>query len=177
VFFAELAIKYEYEPEGFELSSGRRYLPDFFLPACSSRSFGRSSPGMFVEIKPANAPHDDRHYEFVEATGSSLLVSYGPPCQALSCSCGEHSVMIFAPSDFTDGKASSDINYRWCECRKCGKLEPQFDGRSARIGCARTDCHQRGSGPHDGHPDKDYNPDSPRLIAAVSRALRERFGT
>jgi hypothetical protein len=29
VFFDALGVEYEYEPEGFELPSGRRYLPDF----------------------------------------------------------------------------------------------------------------------------------------------------
>jgi len=32
VFFKTLGIKYEYEPEGFELGDGLRYLPDFRLP-------------------------------------------------------------------------------------------------------------------------------------------------
>ena len=32
VFFNTAGIKYEYEPEGFELKDGTRYLPDFYLP-------------------------------------------------------------------------------------------------------------------------------------------------
>lgn len=32
VFFDSGKIKYEYEPEGFELPNGTRYLPDFYLP-------------------------------------------------------------------------------------------------------------------------------------------------
>lgn len=32
VFFDALGIKYEYEPEGFQLSDGTLYLPDFWLP-------------------------------------------------------------------------------------------------------------------------------------------------
>jgi hypothetical protein len=32
VFFDAMSIKYEYEPEGFELGDGYRYLPDFYLP-------------------------------------------------------------------------------------------------------------------------------------------------
>lgn len=32
VFFDAAKIKYEYEPEGFELSDGTKYLPDFYLP-------------------------------------------------------------------------------------------------------------------------------------------------
>lgn len=32
VFFDALCIKYIYEPDGFELPNGERYLPDFYLP-------------------------------------------------------------------------------------------------------------------------------------------------
>lgn len=32
VFFNEMGITYQYEPEGFELGGGLRYLPDFLLP-------------------------------------------------------------------------------------------------------------------------------------------------
>lgn len=32
LFFDLLGIEYEYEPEGLELSNGKRYLPDFYLP-------------------------------------------------------------------------------------------------------------------------------------------------
>ena len=32
VFFDAAGIKYQYEPEGFELMNGVRYLPDFYLP-------------------------------------------------------------------------------------------------------------------------------------------------
>jgi hypothetical protein len=45
VFFDALGIKYEYEPEGFELDDGYHYLPDFYLPAMET----------YVEIKPEDA--------------------------------------------------------------------------------------------------------------------------
>lgn len=32
VFFDTLGIRYEYEPEGYVLSDGSKYLPDFYLP-------------------------------------------------------------------------------------------------------------------------------------------------
>ena len=44
VFFDAAKIKYEYEPEGFELADGTRYLPDFYLPELFT----------YVEIKPAD---------------------------------------------------------------------------------------------------------------------------
>lgn len=42
VFFKELRIPYEYELQGFELPSGKRYLPDFWLPHLQ----------LHVEVKP-----------------------------------------------------------------------------------------------------------------------------
>lgn len=42
VFFDHAHIKYEYEPEGFELDDGTKYLPDFYLP----------EGGYYVEVKP-----------------------------------------------------------------------------------------------------------------------------
>jgi len=43
VFFDQLEIEYEYEPEGFEFDDGTRYLPDFWLPTFDG--------GMYVEVK------------------------------------------------------------------------------------------------------------------------------
>jgi hypothetical protein len=48
VFFDSAQIPWEYEPEGYVLSDGRKYLPDFYLP----------SEEIFVEVKGV-APNDD----------------------------------------------------------------------------------------------------------------------
>ena len=53
VFFDEMGIKYEYEPEGFELSDGTRYLPDFYLPELKC----------YVEIKHSEAIKVSREKE------------------------------------------------------------------------------------------------------------------
>ena len=44
VFFTELGIKWEYEYEGFDLSDGKGYLPDFYLPIFNN--------GTWCEVKP-----------------------------------------------------------------------------------------------------------------------------
>ena len=44
VFFDTAGIEYQYEPEGFELENGVRYLPDFYLPWFKC----------YVEIKNSN---------------------------------------------------------------------------------------------------------------------------
>lgn len=43
-YFDSLKIIYMYEPEGFTLSNGSNYLPDFFLP----------DHNLYVEIKPVD---------------------------------------------------------------------------------------------------------------------------
>lgn len=47
-FFDQLQIAWEYEPDGFQLQDGTRYLPDFYLP--------KFSRGVYVEIKPEGDP-------------------------------------------------------------------------------------------------------------------------
>jgi hypothetical protein len=47
VLFDALGIKWDYEPEGFVLDDGSRYLPDFWLHSPTS-----PGEGFWVEIKP-----------------------------------------------------------------------------------------------------------------------------
>lgn len=55
VFFTRVGLRFDYEPEGFELSSGQRYLPDFWLPDLET----------WLEIKPTtDAAEDQRLYQF-----------------------------------------------------------------------------------------------------------------
>lgn len=44
VFFDAAGIKYQYEPEGYEMGDGTKYLPDFFLPDLN----------YYVEVKGKN---------------------------------------------------------------------------------------------------------------------------
>jgi len=72
VFFDALGIKWEYEPEGFELGFCERYLPDFFLPG-----FHRKE-GIFVEVKPENDGFS-KAKKFSELSGHSVLLAAGTP--------------------------------------------------------------------------------------------------
>lgn len=51
VFFDALGLSWEYEPEGFDLGDGVRYLPDFWLP----------SHGVWVEVKAGQLSEDERN--------------------------------------------------------------------------------------------------------------------
>ena len=75
VFFDSLKIKWDYEPEGFELPSGR-YLPDFWLPLPE-----RPEWGYWVEIKALAPTFDERQRmaELCHATKHNGWFFWGPP--------------------------------------------------------------------------------------------------
>jgi hypothetical protein len=69
-------IQWEYEPEGYELPSGR-YLPDFYIPAYKS----------FLEVKPASFTIDPKSREIrlleelVEGSLRGAVLVAGDPCE------------------------------------------------------------------------------------------------
>ena len=70
VFFDALDIPWEYEPEGFELGNGIRYLPDFWLPAQEC----------WVEIKPRGQLYYHRQSDLLaEQTKQKVLYISGNP--------------------------------------------------------------------------------------------------
>jgi hypothetical protein len=68
VFFDSANIPYEYEPEGFQLENGKKYLPDFYLP----------NDDLYVEIK-GEEPDDDYYqtilFPFAENKRLLLLIN------------------------------------------------------------------------------------------------------
>lgn len=77
VFFDALGVKYEYEPEGFELPSGKRYLPDFRVKCYGDRGVRDAEPfDLYIEVKGHMTQKDaDRILEFV---GGKPLVTRQP---------------------------------------------------------------------------------------------------
>lgn len=73
VFFDHLGLRWEYEPEGFELGGGVRYLPDFKL-----LNITRTGRYVFVEVKPEGDP-GVKAREFAEKSGHWLILLDGPP--------------------------------------------------------------------------------------------------
>ena len=84
VFFDACNIKYHYEPEGFQLSDGEKYLPDFYLDDFE----------IYVEIKPFDKSvvsyvGDGNKWEkkcrqFRSTTGTAILLCYGDPAEDLN---------------------------------------------------------------------------------------------
>lgn len=70
-FFSVLGLRFEYEPEGFDLGAAGRYLPDFFLP--DIRWFAEAKPSTFKTVE------EDKVAAFVKITSHNLLMLDGPP--------------------------------------------------------------------------------------------------
>lgn len=174
VFFDTLEIEYQYEPEGFELKDGSRYLPDFYLPKVLKGS------GCWVEIKPLTPKITgevgeeiegdlfsgaiagfDKMLNLLDGIGQKGLIIYGQPYP------DEHKIIYFnsdgEPDDYWQG-------FRMCLDR--GHLVVGYD-----------DC-QRGFWNPFGSPDWTCyycdNPASdkihPFLMWAYTAARQARFG-
>jgi hypothetical protein len=91
VFFDALGVAWEYEPEGFELDGGARYLPDFWLP------FRQDGWGYWVEVKPY-APTDTERRKL----------------RTLAVASGHHSYLLCGTPSLTVGVLRSNYNGRDC---------------------------------------------------------------
>lgn len=122
VLFDALRIKWLYEPEGFILSDGTRYLPDFYLPETET----------FVEVKGVMT-QSDRHKveQFVKDSGKAVVIIYDD--------------FTFEACDLWDGyyELASKSESVLAECDCCGKL--YFMGWNGVYGCracgAYDGCH------------------------------------
>lgn len=76
VYFDKLNIKYLYEDEGYLLSDGQKYLPDFHI----------KNTKIFIEIKPDNYNWEDdlKHDLFSEDMDCFVIVHAGLPGQERS---------------------------------------------------------------------------------------------
>ena len=70
IFFDSLGIKWEYEPEGYNLREYGWYLPDFYLP----------QPDYFAEVKPENVViQKEKYIQFAKLTQKAIIILVGTP--------------------------------------------------------------------------------------------------
>lgn len=156
IFFDALGLRWEYEKEGFFLPSGKRYLPDFYISGLG-----------FFEIKPLPddfhggpvwAPDESPESEFFTNNQAGGIL-YGTPGPVEDVEYNEYCPYV--------GSVVNDGPYFFCECDECKVIGFAFDGRSARVdhapGCSCI------------NDNKNYNTDSPRILAAASKARSARF--
>jgi hypothetical protein len=70
VFFDALGLEWQYEPQGFVLSTGEPYLPDFYLP--------KFDGGMYVEVK-SEVGDFSKAIQLSRDLGCKVLLAEGPP--------------------------------------------------------------------------------------------------
>lgn len=154
-----LGIPWRYEPEGYELPSGR-YLPDFWLPGFRSEAWG----GTWLEIKGARPTERESQLarELAAATNADVLIAWGgvPRTDQLT----------FAGPDPDSGtdieiafrEVGYDYGYAFCVCPQCGRIGVEFEARGNRI-CRHTT------------EDRGHTGDDPRILAAFRSAHSARF--
>lgn len=107
VFFENMYIDYEYEYEGFELSDGTKYLPDFWLPRFQT----------FVEIKGADqirfidnvrSVHEKKIEMLSRETGMPAMLCYGAPKE---CWCSFYGWATHGDGGGVYGYCGSDDRY------------------------------------------------------------------
>jgi len=144
VFFDRLGICWEYEPQGYQLPSGP-YLPDFWLPSLRG--------GLWLEVKPENAPGDPRHEELAVHSGHDVAVTNGLPRSDAS---DNNWLEIW----FAEGGA--DESYGFLVCDMHGEVVCEFGGYVSR-GCSRCIDENQQFGHH------------LRVVAALDAAHSARF--
>ena len=158
VFFDALELKWEYETEGYVLSNGRRYLPDFCLPGIG-----------YIEVK-GRAPSLDELMvcsSLAEDSGARVYVFWGQPIDACFPAAGgltwNGDAFNLMPGDGPGivfyGDGSYDYPHLFCECKKCGKIGIQYVADSSR----NCDCKIG------------RNRYSERLANAATKARQARF--
>jgi hypothetical protein len=88
VFFDSIGWPWEYELEGFKLSDGTHYLPDFYLPKLK----------LWVEIKGAhyNGEVNSTLRKFCKESGCAILLLVGVPGDTLNDPVGWPQGILFA---------------------------------------------------------------------------------
>lgn len=149
-FFTALGIPWHYEPEGYDLEPGVRYLPDFYLPSIDT----------FFEVK-GEAPtqeEEDKAGLLGEGLDKRVVIAFG----------------TIGEGDKDDAYAGIrliwpgwDSPYSWCQCETCGKFGIEFSGWSGRI-CNHPGQNERA---------QKFFFENPIILDAYDKAKSERFGT
>jgi hypothetical protein len=79
IVFDHLGIKWQYEPEGFNLGDGLLYLPDFWLPFTNDHCMEYENPGYYVEIKPVPPTEEEKEKarRLAKASHHHVHILYG----------------------------------------------------------------------------------------------------
>lgn len=160
VFFDQLGVRWEYEPQGFETPAGP-YLPDFLLPDVNQ-------DGVWFEVKPDSlVPHDERWDHLVIGTERELIVAFGMlgPDQCDTRDDGNLVSILPGVDEQGEGFACPDGDREFCVCLTCGRIGIQYQGAQGRI-CWHEGWEAVEYEPYGGHP---------HVLASYAAARSARF--
>lgn len=145
VFMDEIGVRYDYEPEAYELEKGIVYLPDFWIPSIET----------YLEIKPdkPNSFEEKKAFLLARKRTKRVIVFVGNPVLPSN---DIHSGYMYFPS------GSADEYYWWCECPMCGAFGIEWGGSSHKLQCGHSAVGCQ-------------NFDSKRLVRAYEIATQRRF--
>jgi hypothetical protein len=164
VFFQTLGVRWEYEPEGFVLSTGQWYLPDFRVRLADRL--------LWAEVKPEgmDAPLFDR---FIADCGTADP-SIGDPIFTVLSEIPDPDATYSAEFSVAFNAETGGECYEFCVCGICGAVGFEFNGFSDRIGC---DCKQEGRGFTSAGEDRVLNAFAAARSARFEHGERSRFTT
>ena len=189
VFFDALSMKWQYEAQGFRLSDGTQYLPDFevFLGSRKTPSYLEIKPTRPDLIDPKGLAKWEKFAGVDEPDGrgaDTYLLIGGIPDPATVDVSGPQGLGEW----YDDGiVVCGDSGYAWCVCPWCGRPGIQFAARGARV-CGYKEHFATEDEAAAKRPpyalywpsrvdDKCYTGSDPRILAAYAAARAERFGT
>lgn len=127
VAFDAMGIQYEYEPEGFVLNDGSKYLPDFRLLNVRHRSYIDEFDPLYVEVKGQMSPYDLKRIELFPEP----IIVIGNIPHIMTEFCWERDSekwyewsFVFVDDDQYQGYFSKYKNEIWF----CGPEHDEFDG-------------------------------------------------
>ena len=130
VFFDAAGIEYQYEAEGYKLSNGMNYLPDFWLPQLDC----------WVEIK-GEWPSDEDWLKMCFLANDStyrVLLLGQIPISNNDLPDNYYGVKIYG--FYPDGTLDyHDDSLCFCQCDLCEKWGFVYEGRIRQCGCRNTD--------------------------------------
>lgn len=140
-FFDCCDIKYEYEPEGFEIIDNNgvkhKYLPDFYLPDATLR---HKDKGVYIEIKHSNYPHDEL-FKLLFHFKKPLIIFFGNPWDSISKG---YECWSGVPTYWNWVDGHSDIPYDnnmvLRLCSTCGDVNIDYNNHNNRY--CKPECNQ-----------------------------------